>query len=284
MHKGERRYERYVAIGDSTSEGLDDPDGRGGYRGWANRLADRLAALQGSVWYANLAVRGRTTRQIRDEQLARAVAMRPDLATCVAGTNDVLRRRFEAAGFREDLETMQRELIGAGAAVLTFTLPDLTPVMPFARVLGARVMVMNDAIRAACAGSGAILCDLAAYPVASDPRLWSDDRLHANSVGHARIADALAYSLGLPGTDASWSEPLPERPKPRPLDLVRAELAWGRRHLLPWVWRHLHGRSSGDGITAKLPELTLVQPSEGSPLTPTLPPPLRGERAVHPQE
>jgi hypothetical protein len=39
---------------------------------------------------------------------------------------------------------------------------------------------------------------------------------------------------------------------------VRAELAWGRDHLLPWVWRHLRGRSSGDGRTAKLPELTLL--------------------------
>lgn len=251
-----KHYERYVAIGDSTSEGLDDPDGHGGYRGWANRLAERLAALQGSVWYANLAVRGRTTRQIRDEQLARAIAMKPDLATCVAGTNDVLRRRFDAAGFREDLEFMQRSLVDAGATVLTFTLPDLTPVMPFARVLGTRVMELNAAIRTACANSGAILCDLAAHPVASDPRVWSDDRLHANSAGHARIADALAYHLGLPGTDASWSEPLPERPRSTFADLVRAELAWGRHHLLPWFWRHLHGRSSGDGRTAKYPELT----------------------------
>lgn len=251
-------YARYVAIGDSTSEGLDDPDGRGGYRGWANRLAEKLAAEQGSVWYANLAVRGRTTRQIRDEQLPRALAMKPDLATCVAGTNDVLRRRFHAAVFGADLEAMQRALIDAGAAVLTFTLPDLTPVMPFARVLGTRVARLNDAIRAACARSGAILCDLALHPVASDPRLWSDDRLHANSVGHARIAEALACHLGLPNSDASWSEPLPAPPRTTPADVLRAELAWGRRHLLPWLWRHFCGRSSGDGITAKFPELVLV--------------------------
>ena len=251
------RYERYVAIGDSTSEGLDDPDGRGGYRGWANRLAERLAILQGSVWYANLAVRGRTTRQIRAEQLERALAMRPDLATCVAGTNDALRRNFDARGFGEDLHAMQAALAGAGATVLTFTLPDLTPVMPFARVLGSRVAVMNDAIRDACARSGAILCDLAAYPVASDPRLWSGDRLHANSLGHERISEALAWSLGLPGTSEAWAQALPDRPRPTPFDAVSAELAWGRDHLLPWIWRHLRGRSSGDGRTAKLPELTL---------------------------
>jgi len=157
---------------------------------------------------------------------------------------------------------MQSELRGAGATVLTFTLPDLTPVMPFARILGKRVAVMNERIREACAKSGAILCDLAAHPVASDPRLWSGDRLHANSLGHERIAEALAFHAGLPGASARWSDPLPERPPPSKLDAVRAELAWGREHLLPWVWRHLRGISSGDGRTCKFPELTRITSAE----------------------
>lgn len=250
-----KRYERYVAIGDSTSEGLDDPDGRGGYRGWANRLAERIATQQGSLLYANLALRGRKTRHIRDEQLPLALAMKPDLATVVAGTNDVLGPRFDAHPFRDDLHAMQKALVDQGAAVLTFTLPDLTPVMPFARILGDRVHRLNEAIRDACASSGAMLCDLAAYSVASDPRLWSDDRLHANSLGHARIADALAYHLGLPGTDRAWTEPLPARPAPTFMDGVRAEVAWGRNHLLPWILRHMRGISSGDGRTCKRPEL-----------------------------
>ena len=251
-------YERYVAIGDSTSEGLNDHDGRGGFRGWSQRLAERIAAQQGSLLYANLAIRGRTTRQIREEQLAPALAMRPDLATVVAGTNDVLRRRFDAAAFGADLEAMQSALIGIGATVLTFTLPDLRDVMPFFRIFGGRVLLLNETIRATCARTGAILCDLAAYPVASDPRVWSDDRLHANSMGHARIADALAYHIGLPGTDKSWAEPLPARPRTTVMDVVRAELAWGRRHFLPWLWRHLQGKSSGDGRQAKRPELSPV--------------------------
>ncbi|HUP60899.1 MAG TPA: SGNH/GDSL hydrolase family protein [Thermoanaerobaculia bacterium] len=250
------RYERYVAIGDSTSEGLDDPDGHGGYRGWANRLAERLAALQGSVLYANLAVRGRTTRQIRDEQLARAVSMRPDLATLSAGTNDLLRPRFDAETFGNDVEAMQRAFIDIGATVLIFTLPDLGPVMPLARPLRARQQLLNEMIRRACARSGAILCDLAAHSIGSDPRLWSDDRLHANSQGHARIADALAHHLGLPDTNDSWSAQLPDAPRATFIDVMRAELAWTRTHMLPWMWRHLHGRSSGDGRTAKRPELT----------------------------
>ena len=62
-----RRFERYVALGDSSTEGLDDPDGRGGYRGWADRLAERIAAHQGGLAYANLGVRGRCAREVRAE-------------------------------------------------------------------------------------------------------------------------------------------------------------------------------------------------------------------------
>src|SRR5512140_305905 len=92
-----RVFSRYVAIGDSSTEGLDDPDGRGGYRGWADRLAAHVAAAQSSpLLYANLAIRGRSTRRIRDEQLEPALALRPDLVTLFSGTNDVIGRRFDA--------------------------------------------------------------------------------------------------------------------------------------------------------------------------------------------
>ncbi len=188
------RFNRYVAVGDSTVEGLDDPDGRGGYRGWADRLAGKLAVEQGSVLYANLAIRGRTTPQIRRQQLYAAVAMRPDLAAVVSGTNDLLRPHFDVVALRDHVEAMQGALTGAGATVITFTLPDLGDVMPLARMVRGRLLQMNQIIRDAASRTGAIVCDFAAYPVASDPRLWSDDRLHANSAGHARIADALAGS------------------------------------------------------------------------------------------
>lgn len=254
-----RTYERYVAIGDSTTEGLDDPDGTGGFRGWANRLAERIAAIQGRLLYANLAVRGRRTHEIRQQQLAQAVAMRPDLSTVVAGTNDLLRPRFDAAALGADVEAMQRALVEQGTTVLTFTLPDLSPVMPVARLLTTRTLAMNDALREASERSGAIIVDLAQYDVASDPRLWSGDRLHANALGHARIAAALAHAIDLPGSDDSWKLPLSSRPRPTLRSVVSGELAWGREYLLPWIWRHARGRSSGDGRSAKRPELTIFE-------------------------
>jgi lysophospholipase L1-like esterase len=250
-----RRYERYVAIGDSSTEGLDDPDGRGGYRGWANRLAERVAAAQGGLLYANLAVRGRRTREVRDEQLPRALAMRPDLVTLFCGTNDVVARRFDADAVAADLDAMLAALAGRGATVLTFTMPDLAAVMPLARRVAPRLATLNARIRELAARHGARCVDFEAHPVAADPRLWSDDRLHANALGHARIAWALAHALALPGADAGWTAPLPPAARRGAVRRTADELAWIRRHLAPWLWRHLRGRSSGDGRAAKRPEL-----------------------------
>src|SRR6185295_8125449 len=153
--------------------------------------------------------RGRSTREIRDEQLQPAAAMRPDLATLFSGTNDVVGRRFDPGAVARDVAEIQGTLIAGGATVLTFTLPDLTPVMPLARLIAPRVLALNDVLRSASARTGAILVDIAMHPVASDPRLWSEDRLHANARGHARIAAALAHALALPDTDESWMAPLP---------------------------------------------------------------------------
>ena len=259
----ERGFERYVAIGDSSTEGIDDPDGGGGFRGWANRLAEAIAAAQDTerpLLYANLAVRGRRTRQIRAEQLAPALALRPDLATLFTGTNDVVAREFDLDAVAADVDAMQRALVDAGATVLTFTLPDYARVMPMARRITPRLRDLNRRLRSIAAANGALLVDFEAHPVAGDPRLWSDDRLHANAAGHARIAAALGQALGLPGSDGAWQEPLPPLPPATPLARLGHELAWGRRHFLPWLWRHARGRSSGDGRLPKRPDLSPVEP------------------------
>ena len=90
-------YLRYVALGDSQTEGMNDGDEVRGYRGWADRLAEHLTAAQPQLRYANLAVRGRVTGEVRTEQLPAALSLRPDLVTVLAGLNDLLRPRFDAS-------------------------------------------------------------------------------------------------------------------------------------------------------------------------------------------
>ncbi len=253
-------FARYVALGDSSTEGLDDPIDAHTYRGWADRFAQHVATAQRSpLLYANLGVRGRHTHEVHTEQLAPALTMRPDLATVFAGTNDVVGSGFDPALVGAHIHEMQHALVQQGAMVLTFTLPDLSPVMPIARLVRTRVARLNDAIREACARSGARLVDMAAHPVGSDPRLWSDDRLHANSAGHARVAHALAHAAGIPGFDDSWTAPLPPLSR-SVIDLAVAEARWVSGHLAPWLWRHARGISSGDGRSAKRPSLETVVP------------------------
>lgn len=253
-----RRYGRYVAIGDSTTEGLDDPDGMGGYRGWANRFAEAIAVKQGHLLYANLAVRGLKTREILDQQLQPALKLRPDLATVVCGTNDVLRPKFSLEEYRRDVCQMQQALTTQGATVLTFTLPDLAAVNPTARLVRERVMAMNQVLRDLSTQTGAIVVDLAQHSITSDRRLWSRDRLHANAKGHERIAAALAQALALDGSDAAWSVPLPHDAADNFAQRWAEHVYWGRHFLVPWLMRRVRGRSSADGVTCKRPALLPV--------------------------
>lgn len=251
-------YLRYVAVGDSQTEGLNDGDEKAGYRGWADRLAELLAAQEPQFRYANLAVRGRLARQVHAEQTGVALAMEPDLVTVMAGMNDLVRPGFDAPAVAADLEAMLAAFAGSGARVVTFTFPDVARIAPLVRHLRPRVLDFNERIRAAAHRHGVLLVDTFPHPVSTDPRLWSSDRIHAAPLGHARIAAAVAEALAVPGGDGSWTDPLPPLPPTPPWRRARTELAWAAAFLGPWLVRRLRGRSSGDGRTAKRPHLQSV--------------------------
>ncbi|MEV3934015.1 MULTISPECIES: SGNH/GDSL hydrolase family protein [unclassified Streptomyces] len=263
MRNGE--FLRYVALGDSQTEGVGDGDDATGLRGWADRLAEHLSAVNPSLEYANLAVRGRVAHQVRAGQLAPALALRPDLATVVAGVNDLLRPRFDAAETVGHLEEMFAALTAAGAHVATLTFPDIGKIAPIARPVRSRVFELNDHIRAAAARHGVTVTEAAGHAVTTDPRLWSTDRLHSSPLGHERIAAAVAHTLQLPGSDDAWARPLPPRATPSAWQAAAAEVRWTAAFLGPWLGRRLRGRSSGDGRTAKRPLLLPMSPTPASP-------------------
>ena len=251
-------FSRYVALGDSTTEGLEDPyPGEAGYRGWADRFAERLAGLNPDLGYANLAIRGRKLGQIRAEQLDPALALQPDLASVVGGVNDVLRPRADLLALAADLDAIAAALTGAGATVLLMTYPDFGEVMPIARRLRPRLFAFNAQVRAIAARHGARLMDLERGG-ATDPRLFHPDRLHANSAGHERIALAAAQALELSGATGESRLPLPPGPRTGRVAMLRADAHWARAHFAPWISRRLRGVSSGDGVTPKRPVLAPV--------------------------
>lgn len=246
-------YGSFVAIGDSFTEGLDDPAADGSCRGWADRVAERLAAGNPRFRYANLAVRGRLLAGIVDEQLPVAAAMRPELVSIGGGGNDVLRRSCDAGQLAARMRAAIHALAATGAHVLVFAGFDPSPLVPL-RSLPARAATLNDACRNAAAEVGGTLVDLWRLPVLNDPRMWSVDRIHLSSEGHARVAGAVLEALGIEA-GSGWATSLPAAP-PRPWRTRRASDArWTWTYLRPWLLRRLRGQSSGDAITAKRPEL-----------------------------
>jgi lysophospholipase L1-like esterase len=247
---------RYVALGDSLTEGIGDFADDGRPRGWADRFAQGLATRRGELEYANLAVRGLTTAQVLATQLRPAVALAPDLASVIVGMNDLLRPRFDAGRIRRDLGAIYGELAATGAEVLTATLPEPGIGVPLPARMRAsfvrRGRRLNDAIRQAAAEHRIQCLDLARF-TPTDPAIWSADRLHPSAFGHQLIADRfLAF---LDGSPSAVGIPAHVPRSPGPAEQVR----WVADHVGPWLWRRLTGRAAGDGVTAKLPAYQLLR-------------------------
>jgi lysophospholipase L1-like esterase len=107
-------YARYVALGDSFTEGVGDPhpSSPNGVRGWADHVAVALAQNNPELRYANLAVRGRRMDEILADQLQAAVMLEPDLVIVYAGMNDLLLMRNDIdammARYADALKTLQQ--------------------------------------------------------------------------------------------------------------------------------------------------------------------------------
>jgi lysophospholipase L1-like esterase len=246
----------FVAIGDSFTEGLNDPGPDGHYRGWADRLAELLAAQQPDLRYANLAIRGKYLHQILDEQLPIALAAKPDLVAFCAGGNDILRPSCDPDTVADTYEQAVVRLREAGADVVICTGFD-TRTTPVLRHVRGRIATYNGHLWSIADRHGCKMVDLWAMRSLQDPRAFSEDRLHLTAEGHRRVALRAAEVLGVPA-EGDWQEAWPVLPAVDWLGRRRADARWTREHFLPWLGRHLRGRSSGDGLPPKRPELTRV--------------------------
>jgi len=244
----------FVAVGDSFTEGMNDvlPDGT--LAGWADRFAALLAQRDPRTRYANLAVRGRLLDQVISEQVPVAIANHPDLISFSAGGNDILRANTDVDDVARRYEATVVRMRAAGARVLVFTGFDVgsTPILRLAR---GKIAIFNEHLRIIARRHDCDLVDLWALDPLRDRQLaFSEDRLHLSPQGHERVARLVARSLGIPAADPfePWDEIAAAEPS------RRDDLHWAREHFLPWLGRHLRGRSSGDDITAKRPELSAL--------------------------
>ncbi|MGW6918223.1 SGNH/GDSL hydrolase family protein [Kitasatospora sp. NPDC054939] len=245
----------YVALGDSFTEGLNDPGVDGAFAGWADRLARLLAEGRppGALRYANLAVRGRLLDQIAAEQVPEVRRLQPDLVTFCAGGNDILRPGSDPDEVAERFEAAVLQLTANAGRVLICTGFD-TREVPVLRHLRGKIATYNGHMRAVADRNGCAVADLWSLRAVQDRRAWSEDRLHLSPEGHQRVALLAARSLGL-RTEQAPDAPWPTAPELTSADHRRENLQWARDYLVPWVGRRLRGESSGDNVEAKRPEL-----------------------------
>lgn len=252
-------WRRFVAIGDSFAEGLGDPEPSlpGGIRGWADRFAESLAAIDPEVSYANLAVRGKLIGQVRAEQMGDALDLKPDLVAISAGGNDVLRPGSDPDEITAMLDGMVREFARAGATVLLFTSVDVQ-FQPVFRAVRGKAAIYNENLRRVAKRHDAYVVDLWSVEELQDSRFWDTDRLHMNALGHHTVARAMLRTLNIPNS----LEPMAPPPVPSRTwrQARREDVVWARTYFVPWVVRRIRRVSSGDAITAKRPEVSPVIP------------------------
>lgn len=250
----DRPIGRFVAIGDSFTEGLDDElrvDGR--HRGWADRAAMAAMRAQGTreIEYANLAVRGRLTHQVVTEQVPAAIALGPDMVSLGAGVNDALRRSFDLDALATDIENGVRELRASGARVLVFAFGDPARRSGVLGKIAGRMAGLRSATVEIARRHGCYLVDFWGVARYDDDRLWSPDRLHLSAAGHEVTARAVLEAWGL--GDGSWRTPLGDPPRTGWWQRRGQDLHWVGEHAGPWFARRARGISSGSGIEPKDP-------------------------------
>jgi lysophospholipase L1-like esterase len=250
------QFSRYVAIGDSWTEGVGDPDPTrpNGLRGWADRVAEALSAYTEDFGYANLAIRGRTVEEILDEQLAPALDLRPDLLSIQGAGNDLLHVRVDIDALVASMDAAVARANEVGARVVLFT--HGTPAAGPFRALRGRVAIFNELIREVVDAHDAVLVDNWRLREARDPRYWDVDRIHLSPFGHHLAAKHVLVALGLEHDDEPLT--LPDVAELSGRARLLAEVDWARTFAGPWIYRRLTGRSLGDGIAPKRPVLAPI--------------------------
>lgn len=235
---GPHPWHRFVALGDSFTEGVGDPEpkNQGGLRGWADRVAEELSVGQPDFAYANLAIRGLRLQQILDQQVGPALAAKPDLVTLSAGGNDIVFRRSDPDKLAEKIDAGVEQLTRSGATVVLFAGPDWGAIPVFGQIRG-KVAILNENLHVVAARHDAVMVDLWCLRDLTRPGMWDPDRLHFSPLGHHTIALGVLQALAVPHS----LEPMqPKALPPRNWKEARAkDLAWAREYLVPWAIRQV---------------------------------------------
>ena len=207
----DRPWRRMAVIGDSVTAGVREP--REGYRdgSFAERLAEALAATRPDFAWTNLATPFLTASQIRAEQLEPALAFHPDVVLVSAGGNDCLGRTYDHDEVEKELAALLEPLARAGALVVTIGLFDVarSGLLPpeQAGVLAERFDDLDRTTEQLSRRIGGFHVETHHHPLSADPDIYSSDRIHCNTRGHAVAFASIARALAGDAPQLTLSRP-----------------------------------------------------------------------------
>jgi lysophospholipase L1-like esterase len=237
---------RFVAIGDSFTEGVGDELPDGSVRGWADIAAQGWADASGSsIQYANLAIRGRLAWPIVEQQLEPALALKPTHLSFNAGGNDMLRPNADIEHIADSFTRVLRRCDEEGVRLIVLSGANPSDRLPMGQLVQRRGDELSAAVMRRIEDRPDVVRALN-WPDAELSRApyWSEDRLHMNAHGHHRVAARVLNALGLEPPQEWWQ---PARTPP----MGPGGYAYYRQFVGPWIKRRLTGTSSGDGRAAK---------------------------------
>jgi acyl-CoA thioesterase I len=176
----------WVAVGDSTAQGIgaSAPE-----RGYVGQLLVRLRDEQRRPWrVVNLSVTGARVADVAGEQVPRINEVgEPELVTCAAGANDVIR-----FGFRRVVEALRDLILVLPPRAVLATIPQ--------GLLPGRTRELNQIIRADAPAAGLRIADAWAHTGPPWQGKYAADDFHPNDTGYGEWCAAFAEAIGLDGS------------------------------------------------------------------------------------
>lgn len=193
---GLHMWKRFVSIGDSFTEGIGDEVEGIALKSWVDHFVQLCV---NDIEYVNFAKHGLVTKEIRSQQLEKALTFNPDLVSLIAGANDVLKGRWDHQTYKNEMEFMIDTLSKTDADIIIANLPDFTVRLPFAsekkQVIKEQLLEANEVIHSLSREYKLHHVDFWNHHLVNDNTLWSKDLIHPNSKGYVKVAELIFSSL-----------------------------------------------------------------------------------------
>lgn len=180
-HNLENPTIKYVALGDSLTEGVGALDYQNSY---PYLIAQKLSG-KFNVDLINLSHRGDTSKDLLLNQLPQVLLLKPDLVSLLIGINDIHNLK-SLSEFESNYQQITYGLKKTGAKIYLLSIPYLGSskivLFPYNFLLDFRTRQFNKVIQKISIAEGLEYIDL--YTLKKDANFYSSDQFHPSEKGY----------------------------------------------------------------------------------------------------